>query len=452
MQSNYKEFLRKHAALLLLGILLFVILVHRGPLAGGDDALYAEAMRTHSLFEYLSERYKVWSGRLVIDIATLSLVDYPWVWRIGTFVCLMGAVKWIAHVTESDNQPEAIAFLCLALFLVHRAVMTQGAWWVTGGFNYLWPFATGLLTLVPFIHPRVRPAWLAVCIPAAAYGASHEQSGALLLAFEALAGYHLMRQRQLRIGHVLLAAVTLGSFLTVVLAPGSRNRYMVVTQYSFPEYMEWTWDEKMFSGVDFALTHLFRSGNALAAVFTALVAVLVFQRTSSRWLRAVALVPVAVQLLARAKSLLSHFDADSVFVRIWSYPHITRGNGFAVRGISDFASSLQSALYIHFFLVTCSALCLAFSLFNGVKGGRYLSRNLAVLVFLAAIGSGAVMGLTPSIYASEDRVLFFQDMLMLLLTVRVFVELQGKVLKRSVAVLSAILALSGIWFAFASDY
>jgi len=60
------------------------------------------------------------------------------------------------------------------------------------------------------------------------------------------------------------------------------------------------------------------------------------------------------------------------------------------------------------------------------RDGRW-ARFLAVLVWLGALTSTAVVGLTPTLYASGQRIFFMQDVLVLGLACALFTRLGGQI-------------------------
>lgn len=433
--------------LLAFALALLGILATRGPLSWGDDAMYLQAMKDRSLADYLSERYRTWSGRTLIDAVTLLLLQQVWVWRLLTLACLLVVVRFMARYVRGEGQPQLLIFICCGLFLVHREVLRDSVWWMTGSFNYLWPFAAGLVALMPFLETPSRVRGFVWCVPAALYAGSQEQMGLLVLGFQSLLVYRLYHDRQLRWGHGLLMLVVLLAFLVVLLAPGTQSRYEVVTRYWFPEYADWTVGERVIAGLDLAFGHIFHQRNLLGCLLVLLLALLVFRRSTSWAVRALAIVPVVVQFAPRMLVPLAESVSgeEHFLVRMWGYQTPPGGGGYAAHGLGNFATALDPAFYVHFFLVMCGTLCMAASLYNAGVRARYGSRLSVVVVFAAAVASGAVIGMSPTLYASGPRVFFFQDMLMLMLTALVFASMPTEVMRRRLLVAVWVLVLVAVW-------
>ncbi|WP_198969159.1 DUF6056 family protein [Xylophilus sp. ASV27] len=435
-----------HLCFLLLAMLLLMVLSFKGLRSAGDDVMYAKALQDRSLVNYLTERYTIWSGRAAVDALTLLVIPHEWLWRSLMLFILLLSLGLMAHVTQADQRVLGLIFLFQGFFLLPRGVMSEAVWWMTGSFNYLWPWAAASLALLPFLRPELLPRLFIVALPAALYGASQEQAGLLLLGFQLLAGIGLLRTGQLRWRHAVLMLVALLALIGVVAAPGTSARYSVVTSYWFPEYSEWHLDERIFAGFDLAFSHFFRSENIISIAFVVLLCILVFQRTRSPAKRLIALVPVLLYLLQAVPRLLRASSQSWVqtIAEIWSFQKTPEG--FHVYGVGDyFQAAVNSVFYGHFFLVMLGVCCVGFSISNASIRSRFIAPGAAVLIFIAAILSAAIMGLSPTLYASGARIFFFQNMLVLLLATLVFMQVEGERLKRIVNGIFTLGMIVALW-------
>lgn len=432
----------------LLAAVLLLVLAFQGPKTHGDDVMYANALEARSLFDYLTERYAIWSGRTVIDAMTLLLINHVYLWRGMMLASLLLMLGLIAHISESDRRLLGLIFVFQAFFILPRDVLHEAVWWMTASFNYLWPFTAGLLVFLVFIRPDL-PWWvLALCVPAAVYAASHEQAGLLLVGFQSLASIALVRTKRFRWIHGLLIGLTLLVYASVLAAPGSLKRYEAVTGYWFPEYAEWSLDERIFSGFDLAFSHFFNSKNFLSMIFCALLAVLVFQRTPNRTKRCLALVPLVVFFLQIPPRIFRNTSNGwaQLLADVWSFQVMP--GGFVSQGIADYATAVNPLFLLHFSLVATGVLAVGVSLLNAGVRGRFLGRHTTVVVFVAALLSAAVIGMSPTLYVSGTRVFFFQDILILLLAALVFMQIEGETVKRIVNCLLALMVADALWRMF----
>ena len=437
----------------LLGAVLLWIVSLKGIHAGGDDYMYAHALDSKTLVEWLSERRGYWSGRTLIDAVTLLLIQYEWLWRFLVVGVWLVMLRTIAHLSGNDVQLAGVVFVLLIPFAIRSDVLEGAAWWMTGSFNYLWPTSAAWLVLLVFLRPDMPSQYFWWCLVAALYAGSHEQVGLVLVAFQGVISITLVRRRQWRWQHGVLLAVALASLIVTVAAKGTKMRYELVTLYWFPEYLEWSLDERIFAGVDLAFSHFFDGQNHISFVLLVLLAVRIFQRVKSPVPRLIALMPVGIFMLGMGLHHQSSMGGVHVWLKkMWAFQRKPVGyevNGVAahqMHGLADYATSVDPAFYVHFFLVSMGVLCVGISLMNASVQNRYVrDRGAAPLAFCAALCASVVMGLSPTLYASGTRVLFVQDIGILFLSALVFSQVQGSALRRSVNVVLLALAVHVLW-------
>ena len=240
-------------------------------------------------------------------------------------------------------------------------------------------------------------------------------------------GVGLLRRRQWGWQHIVLWVLTLGALVGTIAAKGSITRYEVVTRYWFPEYLEWRWDERIVAGLDLAFSHFFYAKNHLTLIFLVLLAVLVFQRVRSPLKRLMGLMPVCLHVLGLwLKPHSSVQGARAWLTEMWSFQR--KPAAYEVHGLSDYAMSVNPAFYVHLFLVGVGVLCVAVSLWNCAIQSRYVGgRSTSPLVFGAALCSTIMMGLSPTLYASGDRIFFVQDIAIVFLCALVFSKVRSPI-------------------------
>ncbi|HEY0201003.1 MAG TPA: DUF6056 family protein, partial [Burkholderiaceae bacterium] len=217
-------------------VMMLAIAQRHGLEAGNyDDQMYASVRVQGHVWRWLQERYQIWSGRTVIDAATIGFSGLLFWWRLLTAVLATALLGSMAAMLGRDLGLRALPFLIIACFLTDLNAVRAGVWWYAGSFNYLWPAALAVLALRPFLQPSASWRTFVMTLPAAVYGASQEQTGLLLLMAMGLASARLLRHRRLSLGHGLLLLSAAMTFAWVVTAPGSAARIAVNVKYWFPE-------------------------------------------------------------------------------------------------------------------------------------------------------------------------------------------------------------------------
>lgn len=424
-------------------VLVLLLMQLHGPRGGGDDdARYTAVLANGSLWPWLAERYTTWSGRALIDAVTVVLIRHVWLWRLLNAVLATLLVWLVARHLGRSRDAAVLQFLVLGFFLLDAEVLRQGAWWMSNSFNYLWPLALGLLAVLPFVQPGAATALWAATVPAAAYAASQEQSGLFLLGAQLLLGWGLWRRRQWQWGHALQLAVSLAAFAVVLLSPGSAARYRVHVTHWFPEYGLLGLDERLFSGAQLALGHAFGTGHSMGWLFCVLLLAAVIVRRADVASRAIAAFPLAVTLLPFT---LHHAAAARGMLRFSAGQD---GSAWRSFWIGDVGNAGEPGLYLLFMLQLAAAVCVASSLWavfaqEDEAGGRRAAAA-AVLVWLGSLAVTSLVGLSPSLYLSGQRIYLFQDVAMLALAAALHARWDSEPARRFLLWVMAPLAALGV--------
>lgn len=397
-------------------------------LRSGDDMMYRDALREKRLFEYVAHRYQIWSGRFLIDSTTVAMVQSVTLWRLCTTAMTTLLFGMLAYYLGAARRPLQMAMLCAGLFLIDAEVARPAFWWMTGSFNYAWPLALATVALLPFARPDLPRRVFLLTLPAAVYACNHEQVGLLLLGLEAVLAVWLWRQGRLRAWHVAQMAVGAVSLLTVLLAPGTSARFGVHTTYWFPQYLQLDLVERVFSGFQLAFGHVFAAGNAITFLLAIVLLGVVWQRTRDLVDRALAVAPLVLFSLPMAAQLIGPGRTEAN--RLLQLANVPAGrtgrDRFQEFWIGLAGNAVEPMLYLHFLFCCIGTLCMGMGLYRALAHDARWGRGLAPLLWTAGICSTAMVGMSPSLYASGARIFFFQDMLSLVLLCAVMAQLPSR--------------------------
>ncbi|KQM80354.1 DUF6056 family protein [Xylophilus sp. Leaf220] len=413
-------------------------------LRGGDDMMYRDALRDKRLFEYVAHRYQIWSGRFLIDSTTVAMVQSVMLWRVVTTAMTALLFGMLAYYLGAVRRPLQMAMLCAGLFLIDAEVARPAFWWMTGSFNYAWPLALATVALLPFSRPDLPRRVFLLTVPAAVYACNHEQVGLLLLGLETVLAVWWWRQGRLRGLHLVQMAVGVVSLLTVLLAPGTSSRFGVHTTYWFPQYLQLDLVERVFSGFQLAFGHVFAAGNAVTFLLALALLGVVWLRTRDLVDRALAVAPVLLFSLPMVAQLVGPGRTEATrLLEIANFPAGRTGRDrFEEFWIGVAGNAVEPMLYLHFLFCCVGTLCIGMGLYRAMAHDARWGRGLAPLLWAAGICSTAMVGMSPSLYASGARIFFFQDMLSLVLLCAVMVQLPNRSVRW--LLLLAALPLAGV--------
>ncbi len=412
-----------------------LVLQFHGPLVGNkDDVYHGSILARQSLWSWVEHSYTTWSARLTIDAVTVLVMPHVGLWRVLNAAMLVLLFWSIAALLRAENDLRLLPGMVAAFFLLDSVMVTDAMWWMTGSFNYLWPAALGAFAMLPFARPELPARLFVLTVPAVVYAAFQEQAGLLLVAFQCILGWRLVQQRRWRGWHLLQLAVTLACLAVVFASPGARRRYEALERW-FPAYVDLSVLERLFSGLQLGVGHVFGgAGMGLGLVLLGLLYAKARLQHRGRMEQALTLLPLCVLL---APSVIRHLypvrsAAESPYVpalRRWlTYAATEGGARYQDFWIGQAANAAAPGLYLVVAVLAVAAGLVAGALwlaFDGQRRGDCWPAALAVLVWLAALASTVAVGLTPSLYVSNQRIYWMQDMLVLGLAAAVFLRIGG---------------------------
>lgn len=364
-----------------------------------DDFYYQtfEIGSVEEFFDFLHMMYTEWSSRMVTEPLVVLLVKLDMtVWRVFCVVNILIialSVRYLAGIRGGSIWKNAVICMLVGSFPFSYYA---SAGWVTTTAIYLISISLGMVALFPlrkFLDGK-RSAWWenGLYILCAVLACNHEQVGAVVLGVYLCSFLHCaVCHRRVCGMQICQAAVAAADILFVLTCPGNDVRTASEIQTWLPEYADWTFFDKLIHGGFHAADYYFYTFGvnfvALALVCTLSLALLL--RPVERWKKAVSLAVCAWAGLAEGILVLQRFHVlpeDTLF------PWVEYGVN-TLSGGADVARAVSAAVLL---LLVFAEL---FWLF-----GNSLSFWASSMFLAAGFGSAAIMGFSPTIYASGNRV------------------------------------------------
>lgn len=377
-------------------------------LAQIDDGYFAVALDDRSLWTFLGERYLTWSGRLPIDALSVLLMNHVWIWRIGNVGMVLLLCACVAKLGFGERLSPAAGLACAfaLLWCMPPPVLHDGAWWVSGSFNYLWPAASGLYALQSMFDVRPRAAWrwvLPAC--AAGFAAYAEQVAIALFLIGVPRAAWWARSQRVHAGHVaILACLSINAAINFG-APGAQARFDIDLARFFPDYDTLGLVDKLHLALGLVAGMLTRSSNFLAMLLVGATAALLVHAPMARGLR--------IALLAGLAAL-----ACAWLLPILTMPIEGWGKRIAIAGVSaaNGAAPMRSvALAVASYGVACLVVGV------GVALRAHCTRHALWVAWALAVGLAtlAALAFSPTVYSSGSRIRFVACIALLVATCHV---------------------------------
>lgn len=450
MKNKLLNFIRKSYFPYVIFILILALIHIKIKITPGDDEWFFKAVDTvgnGSLLKYLQWRYEYWTGRIVIEAIMVNLITMNiWLWKIVNII-IITILSYVIYklipkiYTEKlrVTQKHLIKILiCFAILAMQKSVFGTGIRWITGSFNYLWPMTCGLIAMLPYkytiFNEKYNKKYFVMYFLLVILAANAEQVSLVVLCFALLANIYIFINKK-KIDVLLILHNIFIGINTVILfaAPGNYVRAQQETVNWFVNWDMISLVEKIQRGTNLLLNHLFNNNILLVGIVLMFICLSIFSKYQDNFIRFISVATV-IFLVVKVLPIDSLFDSS---IKIESRIHSVFFNikNLNLFNFNDFIK------YIPTFLTLCILFLvplLLFLAFNNMK-----TKLLTIVLYLAAICSGLSISISPTIYASGDRVFFVTDVLFIVILALLTGEiLKDRLQKKNLFIVSAIVIIS----------
>jgi hypothetical protein len=378
-------------------IIAWYLFVNINIMKGTDDIFFATIMQKMNIYEFTAMRYHTWSGRYLIEafmVETINISYAPQLIIISSFALLSYSISKIA----SDDGKLSLTSLTIAsiLLLSVPGTSSQAILWVSGGYNYILPFALGLYSLSNLIHEKHRT--LSVSLVALYFSCNNEQFGAvalLVIAITTAIRKHKKSSIKYEIIYLVTAAV---SFIANMLAPGNKARFLAEVPNWMPDFNNLSLFDKITIGMDRLNNHVHYPDNITLFVFC-LIALFIASRKNG-----FSLISCAAIIFCGMHAL--YFI--STFYPKFSFYHTKMLLPEFIRADSATPDSWSSvSLYTSYALSIMTVLSSFFAVADSKKSQSSFWK--IIIIMLCGVASAVMIGMSPTAYASGARVMFIFD-------------------------------------------
>ncbi|MFP3122211.1 DUF6056 family protein [Ectobacillus funiculus] len=382
--------------------------------APGDDEFFAAVSHQYTLMEYVKTRYYGWSGRVFPEIMLYLLLDkYIWLWRMinsAFFILLAFAV---VRIIKKDVRFFEIVVALATFGYFSQNLLSSGFFWITGSINYLWPFALGLVGMIPYADSIFRnesmdaKAFVICFLMGVIASISNEQVALCMICFSILTHLSLLvrKQKQQKRLFILTAVIITGA-CTLLFAPGNQVRWALETERWFPGFDKLSLKDHIYIGVIWFFDKVFNELRLLVMLVSITTLLMCYKDAimKRKWyVRALFLLTtfiIGMQLLGYGLDFIDNFN----MIRDYSisgtiFDLASMNQGFLAAILPYVWWTLYSVLLVYVVIVQSE------------------NKLFITLCLLAAIAAICVIFFSPTIYASGNRVLGVSAVLLSLVTV-----------------------------------
>jgi len=351
-----------------------------------DDVYFVNALSKMSLFDFLHMRYMTWSGRVIIEAIMVKTINIHITWKIMVPACLLLLCHSINKISsyKGSHSPLFLLLTVAIFFLIPPKTLTEGALWVTGFYNYLLPVSFGLYSISVLNRcneeNNLQKSLSLLALPVAC---SNEQMGVIMFSF--IIYLYIMR-REASVYRIAFTMVSLGFFALLMLAPGNKIRFIGESR-RIPEFADYTLLDKLGLGMD-RFSSMINSHNSLLLLTSVLLVVLYLKNYKGKlnFLGLASVTLVVAFCISKGIGLIpSKFMLPPQWVSLEFYVRYATSLVFYV-----------SLIYLSFLI--------------------FVEKSSYVIIFFAVMAPATILmiGFSPTVYASADRVLFIFEAMMMI--------------------------------------
>ena len=404
--------------LIILIFAVFFFLINKG-LVDLDDKVYKNAFNSIStFFSWLGNFYNVWGGRISSMVLTNIFTNLPKIiFRISNTIVLvitiLASYKIIKMVTDDWNEKVKnilLIILFCSMFFISIPVINSAMLWICGSTVYLWPIATMLISLIPFISEltgkKIGKQYYVFAMLANIIAAFSEQTSAILIAFGLITLIWCKLEKR-KVSKLLIAHYIIIIIISAInlLAPGNAARSYSEEIKWYPSFSNLSLLDKLIQGYIQVANHLINNTTILFSIVAILSSLLIICDEKTKKInKFVAVLPIIY--------VLAKFIPINAISRLYTFEK------FGIYTL--YSPKVLVQLIASSFIIILVAVQLIYALKNKKAG------FITSIIYCAGLCSGLAISLSPTIYASGNRVYAVTDMLLVLVSGRLWIELFKK--------------------------
>lgn len=394
--------------------LFFGIIVSFGKIAADDAVIYGNVGASlRDWVKWAIDQYYTWSSRQLVNFVwAVVLRSGRIVWFLYMSVSMFVMLKALKLLFGDSNKRVELYAIAIMMLFPFGVLSTAG--WIATTVSYFGPQAFAVMSLVPIkkiFKGESMKSWqfLLFCL-CLLYGANAEQMCVVLLGCYGVASiYLIIREKKYDWRMGVLTVLTISSLVYTMTCPGNWTRDDSETAYWFPTYGMLDTIDKADIGLSTTLRWMFLGGQTFIILTCIMMTCAIWKKYKEPLFRFISLIPSgAVLALGIFPGILS-----SIF------PYL----GYAVADVNyygeftaDVSQMWKGMIHFMMLLAIVACICVEIFLLNDTVDGIVLDMTLAVM----AVASRAMMGFSPTVYASNERTYTSLIFCMVVLSVHVY--------------------------------
>lgn len=379
-------------------VLFFVMLFLHAMMRPGimDDSLFVTILKKFDLFNWLNIRYYTWSSRLIIEALMVCFLNAGSViWKIFSSLMFVLLVYSISKLFVKDNFVKN-NWLIVLFIMIFPIDILGNAGWATTSFNYLWPLALGMFSLIPLKKimngEKILIEEYIVYTLALTFAVNQEQMAIVIFIIYFIFIIYSFLKKKRSVFPILMLLITIVSLIFISTCPGNHLRFAYDVPRIYTNYYMLSLVDKIVLGLSATMSHILVKHNFMFLLVSGIMFMVVYKTIPKKSYRVIAFLPFITSVL-----LGIFFNISFIFslsqgnvVDYYSRAFIIDAGNFY--NLTAYIPIILYLIVIGTFLIT---LYLIFK--NTYK------TILCIVIFGIGLCTRMVLGFSPTVFESSYR-------------------------------------------------
>lgn len=372
-----------------------------------DDLIFSHTLDNTSLYSYIISSYNTWSGRVTINALMVGTINHHNVWKIGIPVSIIIICLSVSRICVNKINLKVILLALFAYLALPKEVLQNGSWWVTGFYNYLLPVSLMLYSSsVYFLAHKVGRTEKVLSVSALSLACFSEQASMIIITCSLMGLIFCKEIRSVYSYIYVLVAFTFSGFLFT--APGNYHRLEEETWRWMPGFDSESFLGKLIYGYDRIHEAIVMPGSIIFCALCVLCLILISRSNKMTKVGILFSSILSLHIFMVILIITGCFHpGESFYNPQYINPH-------RWIEISRYLSYAFTGLVI---LSICYALTVA-----SITDRQYFKPLVMIMLGFASV---AMVGLSPTVYASGMRVLYVWAVMIMCASIFIYCKLFG---------------------------
>ena len=372
--------------------------------------LFNKILEQYSLKEALIMRYNTWTSRIIIEIP-LYLISHNmhfYIWMIIDIVMFIILLLSLMKLTQNKHNK-----LLIFLILLYPISDMRSAGWIATTINYLWPTALGCASFVllhkMYHNEKINIWFIPLYMLCELFSTNFETFSVYYFVILGYFTVNMIIERKFTVKYAILTVIqfiiSIWNIYLTLTCPGNWVRGSEeITKWmiDFPSY---TFVDKISLGVVDTTSKLIQS-NLLFFILVLLIFIITIKKRESIIVTALSAIPVvSISLITFLAPLSKSYFAlyEQLFITTRIVNPMT------------YTSFIPYLAFVFFMLIITVCVVMILNLAKDLKSG-------ILLMFILSVGfaTRAILGFSPTIFASSYRTFIFLDFSIIYCIVKLF--------------------------------